>query len=168
MSTPEHERWTALTVRRPDDVRTEAGGAVPLPWQMEKLTEYNDRLSNRRLPADFPYDIERGDADDSLAALALGTSIRRDIEREHASLVCEAIELGATWDQVAAALDISADEARYLLREWADGQRRMRLRCAFMAAVPAGRGRSPCWSEWSCRASAEAGVQRVAVSPTCG
>jgi len=127
VSTPEHERWTALTVRRPDDVRSEAGGPVPLSWQMEKLTEHNDRLSNRRLPADFPYDIERGDAGDSLAALALGTSIRRDIEREHASRVREAIELGATWDQVAAALDISADEARGLLREWADGQRRLWL-----------------------------------------
>lgn len=128
MSTPEHEHWQQLTVRRPEDVRTQPGGPVPLPWQMEKLTEHNDRLSKRRLPADFPYDIERGDVGDSLAALALGTSIRRDIAREHAIRVREAIELGATWEQVAAALDISADEARSLLREWADNQRRLWLR----------------------------------------
>ncbi|NEC39051.1 hypothetical protein [Streptomyces rubrogriseus] len=127
MSTSEHERWTGLTVRRPDDVRAEAGGPVPLMWQMQKLTEHNDRLMNRRLPADFPYEVERGDAGDSLAALALGTSIRRDIAMERASRVREAIELGATWGQVATALDVTADEARDLLRRWADGQRKLWL-----------------------------------------
>ncbi|MFE4539676.1 hypothetical protein ACFRKB_32200 [Streptomyces scopuliridis] len=127
MSTPEHERWTGLTVRRPDDVRSEAGGPVPLMWQMEKFTEHNDRLMNRRLPADFPYEVDRGDVDDSLAALALGASMRRDIERQHASRVREAVELGATWDQVAAALDITDDEARDLLRRYADGQRQLWL-----------------------------------------
>ncbi|MEU8967066.1 hypothetical protein AB0C89_35955 [Streptomyces sp. NPDC048491] len=126
-TTPEHDRWTALTVRLPDDVRSAVGGPVPLMWQMEKFTEHNDRLMNRRLPADFPYEVDRGDVGDSLAALALGASMSRDIERERAHRVREAVEMGATWDQVAAALDITADEARDLLRRYADGQRKLWL-----------------------------------------
>lgn len=122
MSTPEHDRWNSLTVRRPDDVRTAPGGPVPLTWQMEKLSQHDDRLSNNRLPADFPYDIERGDAGDALAALALRESIRQDIEHGRGSRVHEAMELGATWNEVAAALTVTPDEARTLLRQWASGQ----------------------------------------------
>lgn len=77
---------------------------------------------NARLPEDFPHDVERGDAGDALAALALGESIRRQIESERGSRVHDAMTLGATWAQVAAALDITPDEARALLRAWADGQ----------------------------------------------
>lgn len=123
--TPEYEHWQALQVRRPDDVRTTKGGAVPLMWQMEKHVEHNDRLMNNALPADFKYQVQRGDAGDALACLALRAAMRRDMEAQRDSSIREAIELGATWNQVADALDSTPDEARDLLRAWAEGQHRV-------------------------------------------
>jgi hypothetical protein len=125
VGTPEYDRWTALTVRRPDDVRTEAGGPIPLRWQMEKLTEHGDRLRNNLLADDFPHEVERGDAGDALSSLALGEALRRDLARERVWRIRAAIELGATWDQVATALDTSADQARAELRNWANDQREL-------------------------------------------
>lgn len=137
MSTPEYERWDALTVRRPDDVRTADGGPVPLAWQGEKRTRHNDRLMNSRLPADFPHQVERGDAGDALACLALEESIRRDVESVRASRVREALELGATWSEVAATIDVTPDDARALLRQWADAQHHV----LYLRDVEAGRER---------------------------
>lgn len=136
MST-EYEQWHEHTVRRPDDVRMPNGGPVPLAWQCEKRTRHNDRLMNSRLPADFPYDVERGGTDDVLAVLALEESMRRDIEAVRASRVREALALGATWAQVAAALDITPDDARQLLRTWAEAQHRL----LYLRDVEEGRGR---------------------------
>ncbi|MGR3939081.1 hypothetical protein [Streptomyces sp. BRA346] len=121
MSTDAHEAWQALQVRRLDDIPA----ATPLAWHVEKFTEHNDRLMNNALPADFKYDVQRGDAGDALAAIALRESMRRHVERERGIRVREAIELGATWNEVAAALDVTPDDARTLLREWADGQRNL-------------------------------------------
>ncbi|MGA5896771.1 hypothetical protein [Streptomyces venetus] len=56
--------------------------------------------------ADFPYDVERGDAGD---ALALRESMRRDLENSRGVHVREAVELGATWREVVDALDIDPD-----------------------------------------------------------
>ncbi|KUF17367.1 hypothetical protein [Streptomyces silvensis] len=122
MTTEEHARFTALEIRRPDEVRTAAGGPVPLSWQAERRSEHTDRLGNNALPDNFPYEVERGGAGDALAVLALGESIRRDIAYERAHRVREALTLGATWAQIAAALDIAPDHARELLRQWAAGQ----------------------------------------------
>jgi hypothetical protein len=122
MSTPEYERWNSLAVRRPDDVRTTPGGPVPLSWQMEKRVAHVDRLTNRTLPADFPHPIERGDAGDALAALALAESIRRDLAAHRAGDIRDAILLGATWSEVAAATDTTPDEARAILRDWTERQ----------------------------------------------
>lgn len=116
--TTEYEQWQARTVRRPDDVPAN----VPLPWQVEKAQEAADRLGNLLLPADFPH-VERGTAADALSQLALGESIRRTVARFRALDVRQALTLGATWAQVAAALDTAPDDARALLRTWADGQR---------------------------------------------
>lgn len=118
MSTPEYDRWKSLTIRRPDDVPA----VTPLAWHVEKFTEHNDRLMNNALPADFPYDVQRGDAGDALATIALRESIHRQVEQERGSRVREAIELGATWTEVAAALDATPDDARTLLHQWADRQ----------------------------------------------
>lgn len=125
--TDEHERWTALEIRRPDDVRTSPGGPVPLLWQAERHSAHTDRLTNATLPADFPYEVERGGAGDALACLALGESLRRDIKAQRSSRVREALRLGATWSEVAAALDVTPDDARVLLRSWAQGQRKLWL-----------------------------------------
>ncbi|MFI1799001.1 hypothetical protein ACH427_16870 [Streptomyces sp. NPDC020379] len=124
MTVHEHQHWKSLTIRRPDDVPV----ATPLAWQIDKHTEHNDRLMNIALPADFKYEVERGDAGDALAVIALRESMRRDIEAGRGVRVREAIGLGATWNEVAAALDVSPDAARTLLREWADGQHNLYLR----------------------------------------
>lgn len=119
--TEQRDQWDALEIRRPDDVPV----PTPLTWQVEKHTVHADRLMNNMLPADFPYEVERGTADDALAVLALRESIRRDIEHGTGCRVHEALTLGATWSQVAAALGVEAGQAREVLRAYADGQRNM-------------------------------------------
>ncbi|MET7944372.1 hypothetical protein [Streptomyces sp. NPDC005302] len=121
----EHDRWQALQIRRPDEVRTSPGGPVPLEWQAEKRTTHCIRLMNTRLPANFPHTVERGDEGDALAVLALGEAMRRDIEAGRGSDVRIAAALGATWRQIADALDTTPAYARGLLRAWATGQRRL-------------------------------------------
>lgn len=125
MSTPEYERWTALTVRQPADVHTAQGGPVPLLWQMEKRTAHHDRVRNTELPADFPHEVARGDAEDALAVLALDTALRQDLDLLRVNGLRDALRLGATWREAATALDLDPDEARGLLREWAEGQHRL-------------------------------------------
>lgn len=136
MSTPEHEHWTSLSVRRPDDVHTTDGGPIPLSWQMEKRVAHADRLANNDLPADFPHPIERGDAGDALAVLALAESIRRDLTRWEAIDIRTALLLGATWSEIADALATTPHEARTTLRTWADGQHHL-----YTGDVEAGRER---------------------------
>jgi hypothetical protein len=96
-----------------------------LSWQSERLAEHAERLSNNTLPNDFPYEVQRGNAEDALTALALGESIRRDIGYLRALRVRDAVKLGATWKQVSASLDVTPDAARELLRQWADNQHRL-------------------------------------------
>ena len=120
MST-EYEQWQARTVRHPDNVPAR----TPLSWQVEKQQAAAERLSNLLLPQDFPHPVERGTADDALTQLALGESIRRTAERFRALDVRQALDLGATWAQIATALATTPDAARQLLRAWAKGQRRL-------------------------------------------
>ncbi|MGW3910525.1 hypothetical protein ACWEBX_03220 [Streptomyces sp. NPDC005070] len=138
MSTDEYARWKSLKIRRPDDVRTSPGGPVPIGWQAEKRHEHADRLGNNLLPADFPYDVERGDAGDALAVLTLGESMRRDLGYERSGRMHTALTLGATWQQVAEALDLTPDEARAVLREYADTQRRSWLQYEAEGTKPFG------------------------------
>ena len=121
--TEQRDQWKALEIRRPGDVPV----PTPLAWQIEKHGEHSDRLMNNMLPVDFPYEVERGTADDALAVLALRESIRRDIESGTGNRVHEALTLGATWTQVAAALDLDPGQARDVLRSYADGQRNLWL-----------------------------------------
>ncbi|MFE7428926.1 hypothetical protein [Streptomyces sp. NPDC057545] len=124
MTTDEHARWNALGVREPGQVPA----ATPLAWQVEKHTVHADRLMNNLLPANFPHEVERGTAGDALAVLALRESIRRDVEHGRGTRVHEALLLGASWSEVACALDVEPDGARELLRTWAQGQRDVWLR----------------------------------------
>ncbi|MFC8790812.1 hypothetical protein [Streptomyces cinereoruber] len=134
MPTDERAYWDALEVRRPGDVPA----ATPLAWQLAKHTVHNDRLMNRALPADSPHEVERGDAGDALAVLALRESIRQDIEHGRGVRIREALELGATWAEVAAALDMPERETRTLLRTWANGQRALWLRHEAKGVQPFG------------------------------
>ncbi|MFI9186867.1 hypothetical protein ACIGXG_32135 [Streptomyces goshikiensis] len=112
------EQWKALQIRRPGDVPP----GTPLSWQADRASEHAMRVWDASLPADFPHPVERGTAQDSVAELALRESIRRDVENGRCTRLHIALELGATWAEVAAALDISPEDARALLRQWADGQ----------------------------------------------
>ncbi|MFD8415488.1 hypothetical protein ACFV2Q_27625 [Streptomyces sp. NPDC059650] len=112
------EHWKALQIRRPSDIPV----ATPLSWQADRASEHAMRIFDTSLPADFPCSVERGTAQDAVAELALRESIRRDVESGRGTRLHTALELGATWAEVAAALDISPDDARALLRQWADGQ----------------------------------------------
>ncbi|MFI0901767.1 hypothetical protein [Streptomyces sp. NPDC020983] len=110
--------FTAAQIHRPDDVPA----ATTLSALVAKRSEAGQRLLNNRLPADFPHQVDRGTADDALTQLALGEAIRRTVRNERCSIVWEALQLGAKWDQVAAALDTTELAAADDLRVWAEGQ----------------------------------------------
>ncbi|MFF3312794.1 hypothetical protein [Streptomyces sp. NPDC002952] len=57
-----------------------------------------------------------------LAVLALSESIRRDLIARRAGDIREAMLLGATWSEIAAAIDTTPDEARAILRDWTERQ----------------------------------------------
>lgn len=116
-----YKTFQAAIVRRPDDVPS----VTPLSWLAEKEGRHAEHLSNRLLPADFPHPVRRGDAGDALAVLALREAIRRETEIGRGGRLCAALELGASWTEAAAALDISPAQARTVLREWTEGQHRL-------------------------------------------
>lgn len=137
MSTPEHERWQNLTVRTPGDIPF----PTPLTWLAEKHAEHTDRLVNNELPGGLAdtHALPRGTAGDALAVLALREAMYRQIQDHRPGRIREAIELGATWSETAAALESTPDEARRLLREWADRQHRLHQRGTELGDVrPAG------------------------------
>lgn len=111
--------FTAAQIHRPADV---PAGTAPSDLVAEH-SEAGGRLLNNRLPEDFPHQVDRGTADDALTQLALGEAIHRTVRNERCSIVAEALRLGATWEQVAAALDTTEFAAADDLRVWAEGQR---------------------------------------------
>ncbi|WP_411124265.1 hypothetical protein [Streptomyces sp. x-19] len=116
-----YEEWRAQEVRRPGDIPS----ATPLAWLAERHSAHGQRLADRQLPEDFPGPVVRGDAGDALAQLALGTQLARSAAAGQPGAVLEALQLGATWRQIATALDTSPDRARALLRDHADAQLRL-------------------------------------------
>lgn len=98
----QHQQWQATEIRRPDDVPA----AVPLSWQTERLG----------------FHANGDTAADALAVIALRESIRRDAEAGRGLSIRDAVERGASWAETAAALDVDVDEARELLRGWAQRQ----------------------------------------------
>lgn len=108
--TDAYDRFQALEIRTPDDVPP----ATPLAWQIERIDVHVQRGL-------------RGTADDALTVLALRESVRRELERT-GLYISDARRMGATWEQIAAALDITEDAARERLRSWADGQEQLHRR----------------------------------------
>jgi hypothetical protein len=120
MSTDDADTAFAATeIHRPDDV----ADFTPLTSLAQKRSEAGLRLLNNALPDDFPHPVERGTAGDALTHLALGEAIRRIVSNERCSTIRDALLLGATWDQVAAALDTTPDAVADELCVWAEAQR---------------------------------------------
>ncbi|MFH8410425.1 hypothetical protein ACH4FX_37465 [Streptomyces sp. NPDC018019] len=107
------QHTTADTVRRPGDVPA----GTPLTSLARQRAEAGARLHTE-------HDRDQGAAvSAALTQLAVGEAIRRTVRSERGSLVAQALRLGATWDQVAAALDTTELAAADDLRVWAEGQR---------------------------------------------
>ncbi|MFJ3297087.1 hypothetical protein [Streptomyces bacillaris] len=119
IGTDAYRHWQGKAVRRPDDVQT----TTPLDWQVEKYREAERRLTLRHLPSAATDPTGRATAADALTKLALSESVRRTVLRHRGGTVHAALELGATWSEVAAALDCTPDEARAALRSYAEEQR---------------------------------------------
>ncbi|MFE4829822.1 hypothetical protein [Streptomyces sp. NPDC056672] len=105
--------FLAATTHRPDDVP--AGTALFALAQ--KYAGARVRLAGRH---DRDQESVVGDA---LTQIAMGEAIRRTVRSERGSMVAQALRLGATWDQVVAALDTTELAAADDLRVWAEGQR---------------------------------------------
>ncbi|MEU3598967.1 hypothetical protein ABZ714_09595 [Streptomyces sp. NPDC006798] len=119
-SSPSQEEWRARVIRTPDDV----GYGVLLPRLAEKYFEHHHRLVDRHLPSGC-HPGETATADDALAVLALGESIHRMLFRDRCWFVYDAMSWGATWNEVAAALDVTTARARSVLRTYAETQREL-------------------------------------------
>lgn len=132
--TTQHRRWETLHVLQPDQVPA----SIPFSWIAEKESRHSDLVFNSQMPADFPYEIERGTAEDALAVLALREAMYRQIEFGRGNRVHEAVQMGATWEQVGTALDMRPEEARQLLRRHAEGQRNLWLKYEAEGVKPIG------------------------------
>lgn len=115
-----HEEWRARVIRRPGDV----GYGVLLPWLAEKYFAHHHRLVDRHLPSGC-HPGETATADDALAVLALGESMHRMLFRDRSWFVHDAMAWGATWNEVAGALDVTTGRARSVLRSYAETQREL-------------------------------------------
>ena len=99
-----------------------------------------------------------------LELLALGEAIA--FYYRHPAAVDHAVRAGATWEQIAAARDTTAEAARAAYREWAEGQHKYAgmgdaaYDAAIEAAGNAGAGRRPL--------NAELGARRIAAAAVLG
>ncbi|MER7905391.1 hypothetical protein ABTX84_19175 [Streptomyces sp. NPDC095614] len=102
-----YEHFQTIDIRTPNDVPP----ATPLEWQLERVNVHEQRGL-------------RGTAEDAVTVLALRENVRRELART-GLYISDARRMGATWQQIAGALDITTDEARERLRTWADGQEQL-------------------------------------------
>ncbi|MFF3842559.1 PLD nuclease N-terminal domain-containing protein [Streptomyces sp. NPDC001930] len=128
-----HEEWQARVIRRPDDV----GYGILLHRKAEKYFEHHHRLMDWHVPSGC-HTGEAAAAGDALAVLALGESIHRTVMSDRPWSVHDALKLGATWNEVAAALDGTTDEARAILRTYAEIQRHQYEETAMTGYRPSG------------------------------
>lgn len=92
---------------------------TPIAWMESRRSDHSLALLLSR------SDPARHGATDALACLALGEAIRTELGHFRGSLVHDARLHGASWQQIADALDTDVDTAQRLLRDWADGQHRL-------------------------------------------
>ncbi|GHH25962.1 hypothetical protein [Streptomyces rubradiris] len=111
--TDQHTTPEPAVPRRPSDVVA----GTPLTSLAQQRAAAGARL---RTEHDRGQDAVVGDA---LAQLAVGEAIRRTVRSERGDMIAQALRLGATWEQVAAALDTTELAAVDDLRVWAEGQR---------------------------------------------
>ncbi|QDO42896.1 hypothetical protein FNV62_36420 [Streptomyces sp. RLB3-17] len=112
-----YETWKSLQqpITRPGDVPF----ATPIAWMENRRGDHSLALLLSRSAPD------RHGPTDALSCLALGEAIRTELGHHRGSLVHDARRLGADWQQIADALDTGIPAVQQLLRDWADGQRRL-------------------------------------------
>ncbi|MEV7373740.1 hypothetical protein AB0O51_23045 [Streptomyces sp. NPDC090301] len=123
-------------IRRPDDV----GYGILLHRKAEKYFGHHHRLMDRHVPSGC-HPGETATAGDALAVLALGEAIHHSVLSDRPWTVRDALQLGATWNEVAAALDGTADEARGILRTYAEVQRQQYAETEMTGHRPSGYSR---------------------------
>ncbi|MEU2076108.1 hypothetical protein [Streptomyces sp. NPDC013489] len=128
-----HEEWQTRVIRRPDDV----GYGILLHRKAEKYFEHHHRLMDRHVPSGC-HPGETATAGDALAVLALGAAIHHSVLSDRPWTVRDALQLGATWNEVAAALDGTTDEARSILRTYAEVQRQQYAETEMTGQRPSG------------------------------
>ncbi|MFC9342502.1 hypothetical protein ACFT0G_15915 [Streptomyces sp. NPDC057020] len=128
-----HEDWQTRVIRRPGDV----GYGILLHRKAEKYFEHHHRLMDRHVPSGC-HPGETATAGDALAVLALGEAIHRSVLSDRPWTVRDALQLGATWSEVAAALDGTTDEARSILRTYAEVQRQQYAETEMTGQRPSG------------------------------
>ncbi|WP_319054778.1 hypothetical protein, partial [Streptomyces europaeiscabiei] len=108
--------WTSLQpITRPGDVPMR----TPIAWVENRRGDHSLAL----LLSDSAPD--RYGPTDALACLALGEAIRTQLGHYRGSLVHDARRRGASWRQIADALDTGVPAVQQLLRDWAAGQHRL-------------------------------------------
>ncbi|MGW4513016.1 hypothetical protein ACWEO4_13620 [Streptomyces sp. NPDC004393] len=108
--------WTSLQpITRPGDVPI----TTPIVWMENRRADHSLALLLSR------HDPDRHGPTDALACLALGEAIRTELGHYRGSLVHDARLRGASWQQIADALDTDIPAAQQLLRDWANGQHRL-------------------------------------------
>jgi hypothetical protein len=121
--TDAYDRWSRTPVRTPRDIPI----AAPLSWLTERHQHHTRRLADAdiRQRHGLTAPAAPHPAADAVAALALGQAIRSRIGATRALEIRDALTSGATWAQVAAALETTPDHARDHVRRWAAGQARL-------------------------------------------
>jgi hypothetical protein len=127
------EHLAEMTAKLPQTYHE--ASAFPLPDQIARYEELTDRDMAARsiatLQARGEYDEEKArilplgkyqplTAAEHLELLALGEAIA--FYYRHPAGVDRAVRAGATWEQIAAARNTTAEAARAAYREWAEGQ----------------------------------------------
>ncbi|MYQ91478.1 hypothetical protein GTY20_09125 [Streptomyces sp. SID4946] len=111
-----YETWEALQpITRPGEVPI----TTPIAWMENRRGDHSLALLLCR------NDPHRHGPTDALACLALGEAIRTELGHYRGSLVHDARRRGASWQQIADALDTDVPTVQQLLRDWADGQHRL-------------------------------------------